>query len=255
MKKFLLLILAVCLLFLASSCGKPPFVPDPAKAAGVIIVNGRPEAGEDGRICGELAEDRYTFPLDAAMVCYFDYDADTIMAGDQNLSSLSFAADADTKSVGAVGTAGYIPLEGKENTVYAYYLHFDGKDLFFEPDNAFAATVMNNEPAVVEGIDYRCRVTLEKTAPATFFTVSCRQGEKELSFETVRIAEMTDYMKYPVPEGTDNIEINSFDAESLFIGRRILTEGETGYTASYDIGGQFPGVRTMRLVWPEKTEE
>ena len=79
--------------------------------------------------------------------------------------------------------------------------------------------------------------------------------QKELSFETVRIAEMTDYMKYPVPEGTDNIEINSFDAESLFIGRRILTEGDTGYTASYDIGGQFPGVRTMRLVWPEKTEE
>ena len=58
-----------------------------------------------------------------------------------------------------------------------------------------------------------------------------------------------------VPEGTDNIEINSFDAESLFIGRRILTEGETGYTASYDIGGQFPGVRTMRLVWPEAAEQ
>ena len=58
MKKILLIILAVCLLFLASSCGKPPFVPDPAKAAGVIIVNGRPDEKDEPDGDGSDLEER-----------------------------------------------------------------------------------------------------------------------------------------------------------------------------------------------------
>lgn len=65
---------------------------------------------------------------------------------------------------------------------------------------------------------------------------------------------MTDFMKYPVPEGTDNIEINSFDANNEFIGRKTLTEGEYSYTVGYDIGGQFQGAKSLRLVWPQKAE-
>ena len=82
MKKLLLLISAMVFLFLATSCSKPSFTPNPGKAAGVIIVNGKPEAAEGGRICAEQAEDRFVFPLDSAMVYYFDYDAETIYAGD-----------------------------------------------------------------------------------------------------------------------------------------------------------------------------
>ena len=254
MKKLFILITALSFLFLASSCSKPAFTPNPSKAAGVIIVNGLPEMPEGGKICGVEENDMYVFPLDAAIVYYFDYDEETIYAGDQNLLSLVFAANIDDKTVGASASAGYVPAEGKGNTVYAYYLHFDGKDLFFEPDKAFQTAALDKDPVVIDGTDYKCRITLESMNPAAFFTVSCRKGEEELSFDTIQVGEMTDYMKYQVPEGTDNIEINSFDANNEWVSRKTLAEGEYSYTVGYDIGGRFLGAKSLRLVWPQKAE-
>ncbi len=255
MKKLLSLISILAFLFLGTSCSKPSFTPNPSKAAGVIIVNGQPEPADDGRICAELVDNQYVFTLDSAMVYYFDYDAETIYAGDRNLTSLVFAANIDTKDVGAVASAGYTLMEGKANTVYAYYLHFDGKGLFFKPDKAFATVVVGKDPVDIEGTDYRCRITLEDTVPAAFFTITCRNGEEELAFDTIRTEEMEDYMQYPLPAGTDNVEINSFNASSEFISRKTLAEGEYSYTAVYDIGGQFPGTKSLRLVWPQPAEE
>ena len=74
-------------------------------------------------------------------------------------------------------------------------------------------------------------------------------------FETIRPDEMDDYMEFQLPEGTDNVEINCFDAGSELISSKTLREGEYNYTVAYDIGGQFHGAKTMILMWPESEEE
>ncbi len=46
---------------------------------------------------------------------------------------------------------------------------------------------------------------------------SCRIGEAELAFGVIRQEEKEDYMKYQLLEGTDNVGINTFDANGEFI--------------------------------------
>ena len=258
MKKLLLLISILSFLFLATSCGKAPFAPDRTKPVGMILVNGEvktdsdPEPGQ--MVYAEFADGQYRFPLDAAMVYYFDYDEETAYAGDQNCTSLTFAANADTKQVEAQAECRYIYREGSENAPSWYYLYYDGKGLGFYPTQELWSLEMDTT-GFVGGTIGPYHFKVEYGRPAAFFTISCRQGEKELSFETIRPDEMEDYMKYELPEGTDNVEINSFDANSEFIAGRTLKEGEYSYTAAYDIGGQFLGAKSMRLVWPIKAEE
>jgi hypothetical protein len=258
MKKLLLLITALSFLFLASGCGQKAFNPDRTKPVGMILVNGDPEPGDTERMPGEMiyaefADDQYRFPLDAAMVYFFDYDEENSYAGDQNCISLTFAADANTKQVGAEATCRYIVREGSENTVNAYHLYYDGKGLGFYPMKTLAAFIIDSSGLGIT-IDelYKFKVECEK--PAAFFTMSCRKGEEELAFATIRPEEIEDYMKYPLPEGTDNVEINSFDANAEFIGRKELEPGVYNYTAAYDIGGQFQGAKTIHLVWQQPAE-
>ena len=258
MKKLLSLISILSFLFLATSCGKAPFAPDRTKPAGMILVNGEIETDSDPEpgqmVYAEFADNQYRFPLDAAMVYYFDYDEETAYAGDQNCTSLTFTANADTKQVEVQAECRYIFREGSENAPSWYYLYYDGKGLGFYPMQKLWGLEVNTT-GNVGGTIGQYQFTVECGRPAAFFTVSSRQGEKELSFETIRPDEMEDYMKYELPEGTDNVEINSFDANGEFIDRKVLEAGEYSYTASYDIGGQFMGAKTLRLVWPQLTEE
>ncbi len=258
MKKLLLLITAFSFLFLASGCGQKAFNPDRTKPVGMILVNGEvktdsePEPGQ--MIYAEFADDQYRFPLDAAMVYYFDYDEETAYAGDQNCISLTFAADANTKQVGAEATCRYIVREGFENMVNAYHLYYDGKGLGFYTMKTLAAFIIDSSGLGIT-IDelYKFKVECEK--PAAFFTMSCRKGEEELAFATFRSAVMEVYMKYPLPEGTATVYINSFDVNAEFIGRKELEPGAYNYTVAYDIGGQFQGAKTMNLIWPQPAEQ
>ena len=257
MKKFLLLITALSFLFLASGCGQKAFEPDRTKPVGMILVNGtvktdtEPELGQV--VYAEFTDNQYRFPLDAVMVYYFDYDEETAYAGDQNCTSLTFAANADTKQVEAEASCRYIFREGSENTIYAYYLYYDGKGLGFYPMETLMAHRITGEEFSIR-INEQYRFTLENEKPTSFFTVCCRKGEEELAFGTVRPEEMDDYTKYPLPEGTDNVEINAFDVNGQFISRKELKPGDYSYTAGYDIGGQFQGAKSLRLVWPEPAE-
>ena len=256
MKKLFLIITAVLFLFAASGCGKQPAAPDRSKPAGVIVVNGNPDFGEALQVYADADNDRYTFPLDAALVYYFDYDEENIYAGDQNILSLIFGADADTHSVGTQAKAGYAVKAGAENRFIVYDLYFNGEQLYFNTGMRLAALEMGEGTACTAKSDSSSfSITVESAVPAAFFTIACRKGEEELAFGTIRPEEMEDYMKYPLPEGTDNVEINTFDAGSQHIGRRTLTPGEYKYTVAYDVGGQFLGARTMVLVWPETAEE
>ena len=258
MKKPLLLVIALSFLFLASGCGQKGFNPDRTKPVGMILVNGEvktdsePEPGQ--MVYAEFTDEQYRFPLDAAMAYYFDYDEETAYAGDQNCTSLTFTANADTKQVEAQAECRYIFREGSENTVSAYHLYYDGKGLGFHPMQTLLSYQVNSTGSTI-GIDERYQFKLECAQPTSFFTVCCRKGEEELAFGTIRPEEMEDYMKYPLPEGTDNVEINAFDANGEFISRKELKPGDYSYTAGYDIGGQFQGAKTMRLVWPETAEQ
>lgn len=257
MKKFLLLITALSFLFLASGCGQKAFEPDRTKPVGMILVNGEvktetePEPGQ--MVYAEFADEQYRFPLDAAMVYFFDYDAETSYAGDQNCTALIFAANPNTKQVGAQAECQYIFREGAENAVSVYHLYYDGKGLGFYPMQTLLSYQVNSTGSTI-GIDEQYQFKLNRVQPTSFFTVCCRKGEEELAFGTVRPEEMDDYTKYPLPEGTDNVEINAFDLNGQFISRKELKPGDYSYTVGYDIGGQFQGAKSLRLVWPEPAE-
>ena len=258
MKKPLLLVFAMSFLFLASGCGQKAFNPDRTRPVGMILVNGevKTDSGaEPGQmVYAEFTDEQYRFPLDAAMAYYFDYDEETAYAGDQNCTSLTFTANADTKQVEVQAKCRYIFREGSENSTSWYYLYFDGKGLGFYPaQKLWSINIKSTGFTSGEIKPYYFK--LECAQPTSFFTVCCRKGEEELAFGTIRPEEMEDYMKYPLPEGTDNVEINAFDANGEFISRKEMKPGDYSYTAAYDIGGQFQGAKTMRLVWPETAEQ
>ena len=258
MKKFLLLITALSFLFLASSCGQKAFNPDRTKPVGLILVNGEVKTDSEPEprqmVYAEFADEQYRFPLDAAMVYFFDYDSETSYAGDQNCTALTFVANPNTKQVGAQVECQYIFREGSENAVSVYHLYYDGKGLGFYPMQTLLSYQVNSTGSTI-GIDKQYQFKLECVQPTSFFTVCCRKGEEELAFGTIRPEEMDDYTKYPLPEGTDNVEINAFDLNGQFISRKELKPGDYSYTAGYDIGGQFQGAKSLRLVWPEPTEQ
>ena len=85
MKKSMLVLAAVLMLFCVSGCSGSR---EWNRPAGVIVVSGEVDAGDVSRISAEKNEGIYTFPLDAAMVYYFDAGDEQSFAGEQNVSSI-----------------------------------------------------------------------------------------------------------------------------------------------------------------------
>ena len=98
MKKSMLVLAAVLMLFCLSGCSGSR---EWNRPAGVIVVSGEVDAGDVSRISAEKNEGIYTFPLDAAMVYYFDAGDEQSFAGEQNVSSLQYSANIDTHTISA----------------------------------------------------------------------------------------------------------------------------------------------------------
>ena len=252
MKKSMLVLAAVLMLFCLSGCSGSR---EWNRPAGVIVVSGEVDAGDVSRISAEKNEGIYTFPLDAAMVYYFDAGDEQSFAGEQNVSSLQYSANIDTHTISAAAEAGYIP-SGNGDALFVYNLYYDDGDLFFHPSPLLSVEVSDPAEAVTvtpDGAPFS--MTVKPGVPTDFFNVTCRKGEEELSFEILYPAMIQDYMKYSLPSGTDNVEITAFDANSEYIGRKSFIPGESSYSVRNDIGGRFMGAKTLILDWPPETAE
>ena len=245
-------LLLVSAVLLMSSCGEKAS-PTPNKiehAVGIIIVSDQ-EQFQGEKIYADFSDHEYTYDLDAAVVYYFDYDSETAYAGGQNVTSLSFGADVDSRSVGAAATVAFIGNDDPTNMVVtAYYLYFDEKGVYFDSNKPFANTALG-EGVVIEGSDYTAKITLTSGMPVEYFTVTSYQGSTELRSDTFNPKNLTDYDKYDLPAQTDRVEIVSFDASDGIIEQRTFHNGERNFVVEYDVGGQIMGAKTLYLMWSD----
>ena len=254
MKKLALLVTAVLLLFLASGCQDAAPKRVEQTAEGMILVNGPVKGEPDAKIYGEPdPETMISFPLDAAMVYYGSDPNGFGGAGQQNLTDFTFSVyikNDDPAEAWQVAGAAYRCVEGAENKVYMYELHSDENGVWFSAGDLIQVVELHDgdtfrikrEASMVE-------MSGSAAVPAVSLTISCRKGEQELAAETLRVEEMQRYTEYPLPEGTDRVEIATCDAEGKEIERKTLESTDDRFPVLYDIGGQFLGVKTLDLKW------
>jgi predicted small lipoprotein YifL len=249
-KKTALILAVILILLLLTGCGKKEFVPDFEKAIGIIIVNDQETIEQNGKIYANFADHQYLFDLDASVVYFFDYDSETSYAGDQNVTGITFGANIDSNTVGAEATVAYIEDETSANTISAYYLYYDGEGVYFEPDKSFLSASVNGT-LVIEGDDYKSKITISISVPTEYFVITCFDEKGEVQSEKIRPEDFSDYSKYPLPLGTYSVEIASYDAAGEIIEQKTYHQGDRNYVVAYDIGGQIMGAKTLYLVWPE----
>ena len=296
MKKILLLILAVCLLFLAAGCGTgqparepeaaqtpvPEAETEPAPASeteaeplpaseekaeprtvGMVAVCGKPEAEPGVMIYTEWSTEKgIHFPLDAAMLFDVVEENKTTSIGSQNTGCrsihVSTAADYDlltgeeknTRKIMASGTAKYNSAIKKEFTIYTYDVGYDGERAWFDPLAPNQVYTLNSGDEI--SVTFRraeCELTMAGAVPTVSLTVTCLQGETELWTETLQAEEMDAYLKYPLPEGTDRVDVVYFDAGGGIIGEESLQKFGGSFDVWYDIGGFFLGHKTLSPEW------
>lgn len=154
-EKNLFVVLTVLLLFCLTSCSSSKkFTPDYESSVGVILVNARQELPEQEKIYADFENNIYTFDLDAACVYFFYANADEAYAGDMNFTGMSFGANLNNGTVGAVGTIAYLPNEKSQNAVEGYYLYHDENGIYFNTETYFDKTEIG---CTMVGIDYFAR--------------------------------------------------------------------------------------------------
>ncbi len=220
------------------------------KAIGVLIVNGKPTLSS-AKVYAEKANNSYSFPLDAACVYFFDADAETSYAGEQNLTSLTFGANIDSDNVGAKGQIAYRYSAESENTVNAYYLYYDGEGVYFSPEKAFQTSSVN-EALVLTGTDYTCSIEFFFCEPAEQFKVTMRDSTNApLSEETYKATDIEDYQKLIVPKDAVTVEWVSYAVDGTELYNDSLRSNSNNFVICYDNGGQILASKLIQLVWQQ----
>ncbi len=111
MNKQIVALLAIFALLGISACGTSENIRIFDKAVGAVFVNEMETLIEGEKIYADFENNNYTFNLDAAWVYYFNYDAETAFAGNQNFTAMTFDANLDSGGVGAEGTAAWLYKE------------------------------------------------------------------------------------------------------------------------------------------------
>ncbi len=254
MKKLALFVTAVLLLFLA--CGCQDTAPKRVEqiAEGMIMVNG-PVKGEPAeKIYGERdPETGNWFPLDAAMVFCGNDRTGYTGAGTQNLTSNGrsiFVKNDEPAEVWSVAGASYQWVKDAENKVYIYDVHADESGVWFCPNDLVTVIEMQDYASYnIKRAESMVEMSVAAAVPAATLSVSCRKGEQELAAETLRVEEMKNHTDYPLPEGTDRVEVVTYDAEGKETGRETLESTDHSFPVPYDIGGQFLEAKTLAPQW------
>lgn len=235
------------------------------RTVGMVAVCGKPDTdiGQDRKIYTEwISGEGFCFPLDAAMF-FNTVEGNRITGvGSQNVSgkniSVSTHTDHDlrtgrettTESIMITGNARYNSTTKKEFTIYTYDVQYDGERAWFDPYLPNQVNTLNSGDGIsITFSRAECELRLLGAAPTVSLMVTCLQGETELRTETLQAEEMDAYLKYPLPEGTDRVDVVYFDAGGGIIGEESLQKFGGSFDVWYDIGGFFLGHKTLSPEW------
>lgn len=251
MKKYFFAILVILLLFVTTACSSSKtFTPDYESAIGVIFVNSEQEFPEKSKIYANFENNSYTFDLDAACLYFFYANADEAYAGDMNFTSMTFGADLDNDTVGAVGTIAYLPNEQLSNTVEGYYLYHDETGVYFNTETYFDKKEIT-EGCTMVGIDYSCEVTFNIKQPVASFSVMYNKNGTDTSKTDYTPNEVTDYQTFDLGSDISTVTVICYDADSEELSSETVTQESPNVVICFDNGGQFLGSKVLRFKWQE----
>lgn len=252
MKKVLCLFLsAVLAAATVSACSRSEeFTPDYSSAIGIILVNGQQELPERTKVYADFSDHTYTFPLDAACVYYFAAEDDVFYAGDQNFTTMTFGADLDEDTVGAVGTVAYQLEEDSDNTVTAYYLYHDEQGVYFDTTAYFDSMEILDQTTFT-GIDYASAVTFVLQEPTASFTITCYGSDGRVISRTEYAPDQVRDLQQFDMTGIQSAEVTSYSAQGETLSVQSVTPDSGSVTICFDHGGQILGNKILRFVWPE----
>ena len=182
---------------------------------------------------------------------YFSASEDVAYAGDQNFTSMAFGANLDNDTVGAEGTIAYLPGEGSENSVTAYYLYHDEEGVYFDTETYFDRMEITNQSAMT-GIDYSCEVTFELQQPTASFSMTYYNGNhEEISKTDYTPEEVTDYQTFELDSDVSTVEIVCYDTDGKELETLTVTPENPSAVICFDNGGQILASRYLRFTWSE----
>ena len=250
-RKYVVLMIIAIALILTSCKKETTFVPDYEKPVGMIVIQDAANL-EQGKVTANKNGYDYTFEnIDAAAVYYFDINSEEAIAGSQKTYYLTLGSN---ETQGAAGVTAKIAYKGTASnviTVTAYYLYYDGSELFFDLSKPILSEDLKDGLAI-KGEEYRCEMEFTIIKPVDSFTLEFLgdngQQISELSFTP---AEVEDYQQVKIPEGTISISFTSFDINNEIIETEKLTSNNYNLNVCFDDGGEFLDCKTLRLMWKD----
>lgn len=250
-RKYIFLLMLAMVLFLTSCKKEDSFVPNYDKPVGMIVVRDADNL-EKGKFIANKNGYAYTFAnMDAAAVFYFDMNSEEAIAGSQKTYYLTFGSDEIQGAAGATAKVAYKETASNHMTVTAYYLYYDGADLFFDSSKPFLTEELK-EGLVMKGEAYSCEMEFTIIQPVDSFTLEfLGDHEQQISRRSFTPAGFEDYQQVEVPEGTTSISFTTFDSNHEIIEAERFTSNDYTLNICFDDGGDFLDCKTLRLMWKD----
>lgn len=252
MKRKYIFLLMIAMVLFSTSCKKEdPFVPNYDKPVGMIVVRDADNL-EKGKFIANKNGYAYTFAnMDAAAVFYFDMNSEEAIAGSQKTYYLTFGSDEIQGAAGATAKIAYKGTASNHNAVTAYYLYYDGADLFFDSSKPFLTEELK-EGLVIKGKEYNCEMEFTIIQPVDSFTLEfLGDHEQQISRRSFTPTGFEDYQQVEVPEGTTSIRFTTFDSNNEIIEAERVTSNDYTLNICFDDGGDFLDCKTLRLMWKD----
>lgn len=249
MKKTTLICLAVICLLLSACGNKNAFVPDYESAIGIIMINDEQTIPMTEKMHANFKDHQYRYDLDAALVFFFQANEEESYAGSQRLSKLQFAADIDSKRVGAVGTIGYRKNSASPDMVSVFYLYHDETGVYFDPQQKVEQVQLRDQ-MVVTGTDYTCKLTFLAEEPVSTLDLFFQDKEgNAMSTAVCSSDEVSDHQKFSVAGEVSAVSVVSRRADGSEISTQQITPDNNGITIYTGNDGLILDVKTLLFVW------
>lgn len=250
-RKYIFLLMIAMVLILTSCTNDSSFVPNYDKPVGMIVVRDADNL-EKGKLIASKNGYDYTFAnMDAAAIFYFDMNSEEAIAGSQKTYYLTFGSDEKQGAAGATAKVAYKGTASNHISITAYYLYYDGSDLFFDSSTPFLTEELK-DGLVIKGEEYSCEMKFTIVKPVDSFTLEfLGDHEQQINGLTFTPTEFEDYQQVEVPEGTTSISFTTFDSNNEIIEAERLTSNDYSLNICFDDGGDFLDCKTLRLMWKD----
>lgn len=250
-RKILTLPLAAALMavFLCACQTKQESAPDETQAVGVIFINSSENLPKNEKVYANFSNRQYLFYLDAASVYYFSANQEESYAGDEGFSRLTFAAQIDEDTVGALGTVCYQSKAGADNALNVYYLYRDETGVYFQPGSAVEQVIVE-ENKTLTLTEYPCEIEIKRTEPAEAFTITYYdKAAAVLRTQTFQTADTEDGARFEVPNQTAYVEVETLSAKKEPLETQRITAENDSACICYEAGGQVLQSKILRFIW------